>query len=406
MLRLSAVLIGLISLTGSACGEVSYCNPSDVDAPNEQALMELLLSNYSNLARPKVATNRTYGLGNKPEFVEFEVRIDNVWDISSKSTTFEYKSEVWLQWVDCRLSFKSLERGGSVDSIVMSYNTLLETYDNALVWLPMPLDYNAVHRAAEISRTMIIYVEYTGVIRARLPQRGTARCPMNFRKVPFDKHTCSLVYASPEFPVSEIRYVLTSEPAAFTGRGHLNNAVWDIKDLNAKPTQKRVDLSENRGFIYSAVEVSFRIEREPYYYIVQAVLPTLLFWAISYVGFFINWSAAPARSAIHMSAILILVNHLKNISDTLPTISYRTWLTEYVVSHLVIAALQMVAFAAVFFCNERLGELKKEESLGNVAGGLKIKLYSFGSQLDKVSRVHFFLVVLILNLVFLITADL
>eukprot|EP00959_Pyramimonas_sp_CCMP1952_P265419 5549941-Pyramimonas_sp.AAC.1 len=134
----------------------------------------------------------------------------------------------------------------------------------------------------------------------------------------------------------------------------MSNAEWDIGDLKASLTSKRVGLSDGLGFVYSAVSLDFKIRRQPYYYIAQAVLPTLLFWAISYVGFFITWSVAPARSAIHMSAILILVNHLKNVSDTLPTISYRTWLSEYLVSHLVIVVLQMIAFALTFFCNTKL----------------------------------------------------
>uniref|UniRef100_A0A7S0R999 Neurotransmitter-gated ion-channel ligand-binding domain-containing protein n=1 Tax=Pyramimonas obovata TaxID=1411642 RepID=A0A7S0R999_9CHLO len=405
MSRLSSVVLCLVALANSCLGETPYCNPSDLDAETEDALFKLLISNssYSSLDRPKVATNATYGLAGVPEYVEFEVRVDNIWDISSKKTTFEYKSEVWLQWVDCRLAFKEPKRGGTISTIVMSYNTLLETFSDVLLWFPIPLDYSAIMRASSNTRTMIIYIEPSGVLRARLPQRGTARCPMNFREVPFDRHTCTLTYASPEYDVSEIRYVLTSTPAKFSGS--TTNAEWDIEELTAQLTSKRVDLSDNRGFVYSAVDVAFRIRRQPYYYITQAVLPTLLFWAISYVGFFISWSVAPARSAIHMSAILILVNHLKNVSDTLPTISYKTWLSQYVASHLVIVGLQMCAFAATFYCNTKLGELKKAESLGGGDGGFARKIYTYLSHLDKVSRVHFFAVVFILNTVFMVIAD-
>ena len=122
-------LFCLITWAGSCFGEIPYCNPSDIDAVDEQALFELLLatSDYSSLDRPKVATNDTYGRADEPEFVEFLVRIHNIWDISSKKTTFEYKSEVWLQWVDCRLAFKEPARGGNVSSILMSFDTLQET---------------------------------------------------------------------------------------------------------------------------------------------------------------------------------------------------------------------------------------------------------------------------------------
>eukprot|EP00959_Pyramimonas_sp_CCMP1952_P388618 8142982-Pyramimonas_sp.AAC.2 len=85
-------VVFFLVLAPLACGQItSYCDPSDADAPNDKLLFAALMSDYNNLGRPKAATNATYGLAHEPEFVQFQFRTSNVWDISSKLTTFSYE---------------------------------------------------------------------------------------------------------------------------------------------------------------------------------------------------------------------------------------------------------------------------------------------------------------------------
>jgi len=417
----------IAQLTG---GEALYCLPSEVDGTSVRKVVELLMRNYSNLDRPKVATNDTYGLVDFPEFVEFELRLSDIWSINSKTTSYEYKGELWLQWVDCRLAFKSPERGGHVDTITMSYDTMLKMKDNFMIWTPVPKNLNADHVTSATDRERIIIIEPSGKVRARVPQRAVARCPMNLKDVPFDKHTCILLYASVEFLAEDVSYVLASDPAAFDAPQA--NADWKIGGLSANLTFSRVELSDGEFAIYSAVEASFPLEREPYFYLSAGVLPTILFWSVSYVGFFIHYSVAPSRVAIHITAILILVNHLQYITATLPTVSYRTWLSDYIVAHLVISVFHMVAFAAVYYSNWKLAELKEAEAAyesKKIAEALEqetknadekktdekkkdsrmlqnaaIRCCQWAACLDDVSRVASLMTVLTVNIYYLVTS--
>jgi len=428
------VLLGLSSLLLSSQlvgGETPYCEESDVDAPNTKELFSLLMVNYSNICRPKMATNDTYGLVDAPEYVEFEFLVSNLWSIKSITTTFEYTGELWLQWVDCRLAFKSPERGGHVPVISMSHEALLMAFDNDLIWTPLPRNKNAAKEALALNNAIIWYIEPSGVVRARVPQRGTGRCPMDFAGVPFDDHTCKFIYASPEFLETEVQYVLATNPAHYVATGGLKNADWEIGPLEAVQTTTQTSLSDDEWLTYSAVEASFRIERNSYYYIANAVLPTLLFYLLSYVGFYISITAAPSRSAIHMSSILILVNHLRNITETLPTVSYRTWLGDYIVAHLCITVFHMVSFAIVFYCNDRLVYFTKRKEVQKLAleqalsaqaleqsrkaaedgvmkarGALRrldarIYMLKFGASFDAIFRVASVLLVIALNIYFL-----
>mmetsp|Transcript_30606 Transcript_30606/g.66796 ORF Transcript_30606/g.66796 Transcript_30606/m.66796 type:complete len:427 (-) Transcript_30606:90-1370(-) len=419
MLRDSVLL--LVLFAPLAYGEVPYCDPSDTDAPNSKMLFSLLTTGYNSLARPKAATNATYGLGHAPEYVDFQFRTRNVWDISSKLTTFSYEGVVYLQWVDCRLAYKSRARGGRVSVISMTYDTLLESFGNVLIWMPLPREYNAALEEYADLRSIIITISPEGVLTAKIPQRGTVRCPMNFKDVPFDTHVCRLTFASPEFDEAHMVYTLGSEPAVYNSTEE--NQEWDIGSFNATQSEKVVLLSEGRNLTYASVNVDFEIERKPFYFVTQGMIPTVLFWFISYVGFFISWSTSSARAAIHMSAILILVNHFRNIFTKLPVISYQTWMADYIVAHLAVTSLHMISFAAAYYSNEKLNEFKKQ-AIREFANSIKgvdpdsdyiewikentgkmhsttYKVAVFFSQLDQISEITFLVVIVVVNAIYL-----
>jgi hypothetical protein len=329
----------------------------------------------------------------------------------------------WL--VVCRLSYKSRARGGRVGQISVTFFTFLQTFGNDLLWLPILQEYNVANDFPVDFKDVVFTITSEGVVKARLPQKGTVKCAMNFKDIPFDSHRCSLLFASAKFAEADLLFMLASEPAVFTSK--VENAEWDIGDFNAIIGRRIMPLSGFQSQNYSSVSVTFELDRKPYFYLTQGLLPTLLFWFNSYVGFFINWSSSSARASIHMTATLILVNHLRNVYSKLPTISYRTWLGDYIVSHLLISSLQMCFFAAVFYSNSQLNELKKQalsEYAEAVQGvrrdpeyrlwvyrntGLmhtsRFKIFQFFSQLDQIGLIVFFIVVLLVNVCFLSTTN-
>ena len=104
---------------------------------------------------------------------------------------------------------------------------------------------------------------------------------------------------------------------------HLNT-LWDLKRTSAST------LVEDLAFEpYSAVDVAFHIKRKSRYHVIQSILPTWLFLCVGYTGFFINRAVAPARITVAIIPVLIMRLLLNGIFSRLQTVSYRIYLTEF-----------------------------------------------------------------------------
>eukprot|EP00959_Pyramimonas_sp_CCMP1952_P055255 1155043-Pyramimonas_sp.AAC.1 len=149
-------------------------------------------------------------------------------------------------------------RGGHVRRIHMSYDTLLQSFGNVLLWMPLPNEYNAALEKYADLKTVVITISPEGVLKTKIPQSGTVRCPMNFEKIPFDSHTCNLTFASPVYDEALVVYTLASNPAVYNSTEE--NGEWRIGTFNATQSS-RVVLLSGRNLTYSSVDVFFEIER-------------------------------------------------------------------------------------------------------------------------------------------------
>ena len=71
------------------------------------------------------------------------------------------------------------------------------------------------------------------------------------------------------------------------------------------------------------------LERRPNALIVFVFFTCLSFALVSWVGLFINPTAAPARVAIGVIPVLIMLNLESSITSQLPPLNYMTWLTSF-----------------------------------------------------------------------------
>jgi hypothetical protein len=74
------------------------------------------------------------------------------------------------------------------------------------------------------------------------------------------------------------------------------------------------------------------------------IMPTCLYWIISYTGFFLSPMATPARATLHALPVLMMVNQLVKISSDVPHVSYPIWIMKFVFSFLLLAVMHMMAF--------------------------------------------------------------
>jgi hypothetical protein len=84
-----------------------------------------------------------------------------------------------------------------------------------------------------------------------------------------------------------------------------------------------------RGATFSGVQFDFKISRNEYFFISYYVVPSILFVVVSYMSFWINKEAVPARVTLAILTILIAINFQTSIHKYIPSISYTTWISQF-----------------------------------------------------------------------------
>uniref|UniRef100_A0A2K6M5N0 Neurotransmitter-gated ion-channel ligand-binding domain-containing protein n=1 Tax=Rhinopithecus bieti TaxID=61621 RepID=A0A2K6M5N0_RHIBE len=69
---------------------------------------------------------------------------------------------------------------------------------------------------------------------------------------------------------------------------------------------------------FTCIEVKFHLERQMGYYLIQMYIPSLLIVILSWVSFWINMDAAPARVALGITTVLTMTTQSSGSRASLP----------------------------------------------------------------------------------------
>ncbi|CAE7671473.1 Glutamate-gated chloride channel [Symbiodinium microadriaticum] len=154
------------------------------------------------------------------------------------------------------------------------------------------------------------------------------RCPMEFHLLPFDRQRCFVMMASYSSSIAEISTGEFADGAAVLPEGYGGTTEWKLEKLESEVTTEWFGAGEYRqGYRYVWVYLS--LERRPNALIVFVFFTCLAFALVSWVGLFINPTAAPARVAIGVIPVLIMLNLESSVTSQLPPLNYMTWLTSF-----------------------------------------------------------------------------
>ena len=71
---------------------------------------------------------------------------------------------------------------------------------------------------------------------------------------------------------------------------------------------------------FTCIEVKFHLERQMGYYLIQMYIPSLLIVILSWVSFWINMDAAPARVALGITTVLTMTTQSSGSRASLPKV--------------------------------------------------------------------------------------
>ncbi|XP_070553901.1 gamma-aminobutyric acid receptor subunit alpha-6-like [Ptychodera flava] len=287
-------------------------------------------SKYDKSLRP--------GQGGAPVLVEADIYALSIGPVVE--VDMEYHLDVFFRqrWKDPRLAYSDPYE-------ILSLNTImLES-----IWYPDTYFHNGKksygHTITTPNRLFRIYPDGTVLYTQRLTIISS--CNMYFENYPMDRQVCSLVFGSNSFSSDDVIYHWHKDKVKVDPNTQLSQFELIDKDVEEKT------IKSDRIGDRSVLIAYFHLKRHLGYFMIQIYVPCILITVLSWVSFWLNPEATPARVALGVMTILNITTLGWSIRDTLPKVSYAKALDWYLALCFTFVLGSLIEFAGVNYFSRR-----------------------------------------------------
>uniref|UniRef100_A0ABM0M010 Gamma-aminobutyric acid receptor alpha-like n=1 Tax=Saccoglossus kowalevskii TaxID=10224 RepID=A0ABM0M010_SACKO len=287
--------------------------------------------NYDKSLRP--------GAGGRPVNVQADMYALSIGPVVE--IDMEYHLDVFFRqrWTDPRLA----HRDSHYD--ILSLNTvMLES-----IWYPDTYFHNGKksydHSITTPNRLFRIGPNGTVLYTQRLTI--VAECKMHFEKYPMDGQMCPLQFGSNSFSTDDIIYDWHPDKVEVSPDLRLSQFEFTHQDT------EKIRLKSDRIGDRSVLVARFYLQRRLGYFMIQIYVPCILITVLSWVSFWLNPEATPARVALGVMTILTITTLGWSIRDSLPKVSYGKALDWYLALCFTFVLGSLVEFAAATYLTKK-----------------------------------------------------
>ncbi|XP_043559184.1 glycine receptor subunit alphaZ1 isoform X4 [Chiloscyllium plagiosum] len=264
---------------------------------------------------------------------------------SIAETTMDYRLNIFLrqQWNDPRLAYSEFPD----DSLDLDPSML----DS--IWKPDLFFANekGAHFHEITTDNKLLRIFKNGNVLYSIRLTLSLSCPMDLKNFPMDVQTCIMQLESFGYTMNDLIFQWDEKAVQ----------VADGLTLPQFILQEEKDLRDctkhyNTGK-FTCIEARFHLERQMGYYLIQMYIPSLLIVILSWVSFWINMDAAPARVGLGITTVLTMTTQSSGSRASLPKVSYVKAIDIWMAVCLLFVFSALLEYAAVNFVSRQHKEL-------------------------------------------------
>ncbi|XP_077260588.1 resistant to dieldrin isoform X5 [Temnothorax americanus] len=301
---------------------------------NISAILDSFSVSYDKRVRPNY--------GGPPVEVGVTMYVLSISSLSEVKMDFTLDFYFRQFWTDPRLGFKP--RTG-----VETLSVGSEFIKN--IWVPDTFFVNEKQSYFHIATTSneFIRIHHSGSITRSIRLTITASCPMNLQYFPMDRQLCHIEIESFGYTMRDIRYKWNEGPNSVGVSNEVS--LPQFKVLGHR--QRAMEISLTTGN-YSRLACEIQFVRSMGYYLIQIYIPSGLIVIISWVSFWLNRNATPARVALGVTTVLTMTTLMSSTNAALPKISYVKSIDVYLGTCFVMVFASLLEYATVGYMAKRI----------------------------------------------------
>ncbi|XP_070542657.1 glycine receptor subunit alphaZ1-like isoform X1 [Ptychodera flava] len=319
------------------------------DMKSTTFFLDSLMGNYDRRLRPN--------FDGEPTTIHIDIHISRFDSIKEISMDFEMTIFLRMRWNDPRLRY-NLTTSHIPPSAFMIDK----------IWIPDLFFTNEKHAYFhDVTRDNVLLRFFpNGDVLYSVRLTLTLACPMRFSKFPLDRQLCYLQMESYGYTDRELIFEWKDDTPL------TNDTVFELQQFTVTNHQlRRCDKVYYTGN-FTCIMAVFTLRRELGYYWLIIFIPSFLLVLLSWVSFFINPFAAPARISLCITSVLTITTQAIGVHEALPKVSYATAIDVWMALCLIFVTASLFEYACVNYCLQRFGRTRIKDVLSSAAAGMAL----------------------------------
>uniref|UniRef100_A0A8C5B165 Glycine receptor, alpha 1 n=1 Tax=Gadus morhua TaxID=8049 RepID=A0A8C5B165_GADMO len=297
-----------------------------------------------NFKDPQGSKNEATHKKGPPVNVTCNIFINSFGSIAE--TTMDYRVNIFLrqQWNDPRLAYSEYPD----DSLDLDPSML----DS--IWKPDLFFANEkganFHEVTTDNK--LLRISKNGNVLYSIRITLILACPMDLKNFPMDVQTCIMQLESFGYTMNDLIFEWDEKGAVQVADGLTLPQFLLKEEKDLRYCTKHYNTGK-----FTCIEARFHLERQMGYYLIQMYIPSLLIVILSWVSFWINMDAAPARVGLGITTVLTMTTQSSGSRASLPKVSYVKAIDIWMAVCLLFVFSALLEYAAVNFIARQHKEL-------------------------------------------------